>query len=74
MFFACPSHFQGNIHCLCNIYREHLSPASDYVNHLGGTKVDIIEELKALHLNGGDIPAENGDTYHEVIYAHFSFQ
>lgn len=46
--------------------RENLSPASDYVNHLGGTKVDIIEELKALHLNGGDIPAENGDTYHEA--------
>lgn len=46
--------------------REHLSPASDYVNHLGGTKVDIIEELKALHLNGGDTPAENGDTYHEA--------
>lgn len=49
-----------------NIYRENLPPASEYVNHLGGAKVDIIEELKALHLNGGDVPAENGDTYHEV--------
>eukprot|EP00250_Pteridium_aquilinum_P013816 c21590_g1_i1 orf=775-3489(-) len=45
--------------------RENLSPASEYVNHQR-TNVDIIEELKALHLNGGDTPAENGDTFHEV--------
>lgn len=44
--------------------RERLAPASEYVNYLGGSKVDFIDQLKALHVNG-DIPAENGDSLHE---------
>ena len=41
-------------------------PASDYAKHIGDPKVDIIEELKALHLNNGDSQVENGEYYHEV--------
>ncbi|MCO5594209.1 hypothetical protein L7F22_048234 [Adiantum nelumboides] len=46
--------------------RESLLPANEYMNHSGRTKMNIIEEMKALHLNGGDEAAENGDIFHEA--------
>lgn len=46
--------------------RENLLPANEYLNHSGRSKLNIIEEMKALHLNGEDEAAENGDTFHEA--------
>lgn len=45
--------------------RENLSRASEYVNYVGSAKGDLINELKALHLNG-DLPIENGGESYEA--------
>ncbi|KAH7290701.1 hypothetical protein KP509_30G060200 [Ceratopteris richardii] len=46
--------------------RENLMPANEYINHSERLKMDIVEHMKALHLSAGEIPAENGDAFHEV--------
>ncbi|KAH7438102.1 hypothetical protein KP509_04G001300 [Ceratopteris richardii] len=46
--------------------RKSLLPANEYMMHLERSKMDAIEEMKALDLNAGNAPAENGDIFYEV--------
>eukprot|EP00249_Psilotum_nudum_P021933 c28306_g1_i1 orf=1196-3937(-) len=45
--------------------REHYQPANEYLKYIGNTNRDLIEEMKALHMNGEE-PPENGDSFYET--------
>ncbi|KAH7438100.1 hypothetical protein KP509_04G001300 [Ceratopteris richardii] len=47
--------------------RKSLLPANEYMMHLERSKMDAIEEMKALDLNAGNAPAENGDIFYELL-------
>jgi coatomer subunit beta' len=45
--------------------RDGYPPAEDYFRYMGITNRDLLEEFKNMQVNG-DIPVENGDSFHEV--------